>query len=170
MGGCSSCRCRTCAPASSCRTAPRVCHLSLRPVLIPCMRAPPAVSFLLLCTPALNVPIIERLGLSAATPGLLIGPENSLLCFDSRTGLQKWATGFDVPLVAAYPSGGCQNILAGALHSPARASRHCAASVPCCCSNSQHSPISCPRSRSLCCVSHDHRGCPGARLGAGCTE
>lgn len=51
----------------------------------------------------------------AATPGLLIGPQNSLLCFDSRTGLQKWATGFDVPLVAAYPSGGGQNILAGAL-------------------------------------------------------
>ena len=46
-------------------------------------------------------------------PGLLIGPQNSLLCFDARTGLQKWSRGFSVPPVAAYPPGASQNVLSG---------------------------------------------------------
>ena len=46
-------------------------------------------------------------------PGLLIGPQNSLLCYDARTGLQKWSRGFDAPPVAAYPAGASQNVLSG---------------------------------------------------------
>ena len=49
----------------------------------------------------------------AETPGLLIGPQNSLLCFDPRTGLQRWAAPFEAPLVAAFPGGSATNMLPG---------------------------------------------------------
>lgn len=91
---------------------------TLRAVLTFPTCAGPSGSFLSVCTRGLRCAGQRAFSsVPAATPGLLIGPQNSLLCFDSRTGLQKWATSFDVPLVAAYPSGGGQNILAGALRS-----------------------------------------------------
>ncbi len=54
-----------------------------------------------------------RLCHAAETPGLLIGPQNSLLCFDPRSRLQRWSTAFDAPLVAAFPGGSAVNMLPG---------------------------------------------------------
>lgn len=50
----------------------------------------------------------------AGDPGLLIGAQNALLCYDPRSGLQRWSVPFDSPLVAAFPGGSATNMLPGA--------------------------------------------------------
>jgi hypothetical protein len=50
----------------------------------------------------------------AEDPGLLIGAQNALLCYDPRSGLQRWSVPFDSPLVAAFPGGSATNMLPGA--------------------------------------------------------
>jgi hypothetical protein len=50
---------------------------------------------------------------AAESPGLLIGAQNALLCYDPRSGLQRWSVPFDSPLVAAFPGGSAINMLPG---------------------------------------------------------
>lgn len=106
MGECSNYQCPTYVLVLNFRTAQKVrSHYDISTYEISHTGVKKAIKFMLVSAEQINV--------FAANPGLLIGPQNSLLCFDARTGLQKWATAFDVPLVAAYPSGGGQNILSG---------------------------------------------------------
>ncbi len=78
---------------------------------------PKKVQRVMLCSHGAAMPLILAKSLDDpvvhAVPGLLIGPQNSLLCYDARTGLQKWSRGFDAPPVAAYPAGASQNVLSG---------------------------------------------------------
>lgn len=106
MGECSNYQCPTYVLVSNFRTAQKVrSHHDISTQGILHTKVKRTIKFVLFSSEHVNV--------FAANPGLLIGPQNSLLCFDARTGLQKWAAAFDVPLVAAYPSGGGQNILSG---------------------------------------------------------
>ena len=50
----------------------------------------------------------------AEDAGLLIGAQNALVCYDPRSGLQRWSVPFDSPLVAAFPGGSATNMLPGA--------------------------------------------------------
>ncbi len=44
---------------------------------------------------------------------MIVGPQNSLRCLDTKTGQQKWALSFGSAPVAAYAEGGSVNTLLG---------------------------------------------------------